>query len=366
MKKYLNLIIYLIIITLTFSLFGCQKKDPSSSYGKENRGGTGYGAPTKSELYIEDFYFLKLGTDKSQVELLVGNAHYCRDNDELLPVYTLANGDTLSLKFDQKDSTTLNAIYTYAENNVSENFFDILVGLGVLKSSGQESDSPITILPGTEIDSDTQNNGGGSTDANTNLTPDENPDINTQPTQKPPQGELFATGMYNRTIMEAILTPNLPRSTILSIIGKPNYYFSHSFTEDSYIIDCYNLNDGSKIYLDYGYERLNLRCAAVYKNGTYTSILGTPWSAQIKPSGYTRKTISRSIINKVSKNSSPAKVYSILGEPAWYEGNRGNYNDVYILADGAKVVLNFGSAHNKLTSVSVKEKDGSATVLELR
>ena len=59
MKKNIRSITLIILIILTLSLFSCQKVDPATKYEKENRGGTGYGALTKSELYIEDFYFLK-------------------------------------------------------------------------------------------------------------------------------------------------------------------------------------------------------------------------------------------------------------------------------------------------------------------
>lgn len=355
------------IITATLlSCGGCKKAEPGAEYPKENAGGTGYGAAVKSELYIEDFYFLTLGTEKSKIELLAGNAHYYRDNNELLPVYTLNNGDSISLTYDEKNSTTVNAVYTYSEDQQTEGFFDILVSLGVLKSSGQESDTPITVVPGdsTSVDDVPDVTPDDEPDTPTDETPD-TPSVQTPSVQIPSQGAHFASGMYNFTIIEPVLTPDLPRSSVLTAIGKPNYYFSHNFSTDSYIIDCYNLNDGSKLFLDYGYERLRLRCAAVYKNGTYTSILGTPWSVQSKPEGFTRTTVSRNVLNKLSKNSTPAKVYASLGEPSWYEGSRGSYNDIYMLTDGAQAVFNFGSAHNKLTSITIKEIDGSVTVMDL-
>lgn len=359
MKKNIKFLSVVIVVIILFSLCGCHKPNPKYEYPKENAGGTGYGASSKSELYIEDFYFLTLGTEKAKVEMLTGNAHYFRDNNKLLPVYTLNNGDNISITYDEKNSTITNAEYTFYENQQSENFFNILVELGILKSDKQESGSEITVVPGIET--------GGNEDL-PSVTPDKtplNPDGNV-PSQTVKQGVHFATGMYNFMIVEPALTVNMPRDSILTVVGKPSYYFSHSFSQDSYIIDCYNLNDGSKLYLDYGYERLRLRCAAVYKNGTYTSILGTPWSAQSKPDGFTRTTVSRNKLNRLSKNTTPAKVYETMGEPSWYEGTRGSYNDIYCLTDGAQAILNFGSAHNKLTTITIKETDGKVTVVDLR
>lgn len=341
------------------SLCGCNKKDPKFEYIKENAGGTGYGASAKSELYIEDFYFLTLGTEKSKVEMLTGNAHYFRENNELLPVYTLNNGDSIAITYDSKNSTITNSVYTYYEDQSTQNFFDILVELGILKSSNQESGSEITVVPGIDSNNPTD----------TPTTPDKTPSTQTPdqtPSQPVKQGAHFATGMYNYTIIEPALTVNMPRDSITAVIGKPNYYYSHSFSADSYIIDCYNLNDGSKLYLDYGYERLRLRCAAVYKNGIFTSVLGTPWTVHEKPNGFTRTTINRNKLNRLSKNITPAKAYETLGEPSWYEGTRGSYNDIYMLTDGAQAVLSFGSAHNKLTTITIKETNGSVTVVELR
>lgn len=361
MKRINNFLSVLIVVAVLTSLCGCHKNNPKFEYPKENAGGTGYGASSKSELYIEDFYFLTLGTEKAKVEMLAGNAHYFKDNNKLSPVYTLNNGDSISITYDEKNSAITNATYTFYENQQTEGFFSILVELGILKSDNQLSGSEITVVPGVE----TGGSDGASND--TPVTPSTPSQPNTQtPSQTVKQGVHFAKGMYNFTIVEPALTVNMPRDSILTVVGKPNYYFSHSFSPNSYIIDCYNLSDGSKLYLDYGYERLRLRCAAIYKNGTFTSILGTPWSVQTMPEGYTRTTVSRNKLNRLSKNSTPAKVYSTLGEPSWYEGTRGSYNDVYLLTDGAQAVLGFGSAHNKLTTITIKETDGKVTVIDLK
>ncbi len=358
-------ILSIILIMLMF-MTSCSKPELTEGYQTENAGGTGYGASVKSALYIDDFYFLTVGTQKSVIDLIIGSAHYCRDNNELMPVYTLNNGDKIAITFDEQKSTVLTAEYTYSDGE-KESFFDILVDIGVLASSTQETTDTTVQLPS----GDTNSTG----DDNTVEIPDNIDDIpvipdnpnNTETEEKHTavQGEVFATGMYNLTLIEAVLEIGMPRSSILAVVGKPNYYFSTTFTNDSYIIDCYNLNDGSKLYLDYGYGRDNLRCAAVYKNGTYTSILSSSWTAQSKPEGFTRTTVDSSRIKSLKKNLTPAKVYASFGEPSWYEGNRGSYNDVYALNDGSYAYLNFGSAHNKLTSVSIKGADGTVTVITL-
>ena len=67
MNKYIKFITTALISVMLLSLCSCKKADPKSEYQKENAGGTGYGSPTRSELYIEDFYFLTVGTEKSKI-----------------------------------------------------------------------------------------------------------------------------------------------------------------------------------------------------------------------------------------------------------------------------------------------------------
>ena len=86
---------------------------------------------------------------------------------------------------------------------------------------------------------------------------------------------------------------------------------------------------------------------------------------QALPAGFTYKTVSRTSVGRLIKNLTPERVYRSLGEPSWYEGSRGSYTDVYILDDGAQAYLNFGTAHNRLTSLSIKETDGTSTVVRL-
>ena len=74
MTNFLKFTALFLIVTCVFSFSGCKKADDKTSFQKENAGGTGYGAAVKSELYIEDFYFLTVGTEKAKVELLTGDA----------------------------------------------------------------------------------------------------------------------------------------------------------------------------------------------------------------------------------------------------------------------------------------------------
>jgi len=361
MKILIKTIAVLSAIIILFSSSACKKSDNKESYEKENAGTTGYGAIVKSSLYIDDFYFLTVGTVKSKVELLLGNAHYCKNNDEVYPVYSLGNGDSIEITYDDEEMDIIKADYIYSDGTTA-NFFDILVDLGILKSNFQESNGEsTTVIPS-----------GNDKPDSTDTPSDNKPDVNDNPTQTPipndshtaVQGDYFASGMYNLTLVEASISLDMQRSDVLALVGKPNYYFSHNFSKDSYIIDCYNLNDGSKLYLDYGYTRDTLRCATVYKSGSYKNLLGN-WSTQSKPTGFTHKLTDKNKINHISKNMNPVTVYKSLGEPSWYEGTRGSYSDVYVLNDGSFLYLNFGSAHNKLTSASIQGVDGSNTVITL-
>ena len=357
MIKHTKVFALIIILIIVLSLCSCKKADILEQYQKEDAASTGYGTTIKSALYIEDFYFLTVGTEKSKVDTLIGSAHYHNENNELLPVYTLNNGDTLAIEYDGDKKTIVAANYTYQEDLEKESFFDILVELEILASPSQET----TGEDNTNIQSGQIDQPGTSISP---ITPDnsQQPEIQLQQVA---QGEVFASGLYNFNLIEPLLKLNMSRDEIIRVVGKPNYFFSHNFKSDTYIIDCYNLSDGTKLYLDYGFERNMLRCAAIYKNGTISSLLGTPWSEQSKPNGFTRLASDFQRVNRLSKNMTPAKVYAYIGEPAWYEGTRGSYTDVFLLSDGSFAYLNFGSAHNKLTSVSIKGTDGSITVVKL-
>ncbi len=340
------------------SISSCKKANPGLGYPKESAGGTGYGAGVKSSLYIEDFYFLSVGTKRTDVELMLGSPHYTEEGNSLYSLYELNNGDSIALTYKKDEQSVSNAVYEYADGS-KRGFFDMLVELGILKSSGSATQDPTVSIPdGNTAPSENDKPGDTTGDAS------DSPEQNT-PTQSVTQGDVFATGMYNFALIEPALSIGAQRDGIIASVGKPSYFSSHSFAAKTYIFDCYNLNDGSKLYLDYGFARDNLRCAVIYKNGAYTSLLGAQWSEQALPAGFTYKTVSRTSVGRLIKNLTPERVYRSLGEPSWYEGSRGSYTDVYILDDGAQAYLNFGTAHNRLTSLSIKETDGTSTVVRL-
>lgn len=352
MTKLIRQIAAVLAVVTIFSLCGCTKKaDPKNEYPKENAAGTNYGTAKKSSLYIDDFYFLTKAVTKATVEVIVGSANLHVNNDQLKPVYTLENGDTIALTYNSKSNRIDSAVYTYSKDVTSENFFNILVELGILKSASSEvTEENNTDIPNNQVTSP------GTTD------PSQTPS-QIQPGNQVTQGEVFASGTYNLETLQPLIEKDMTRATVIASIGRPNFFFSHTFSQDSYIIDCYNLDDGSKLYLDYGFERTNLRCAAVYKNGTVTSVFDIPWSEQKMPVGYTRNVVDVAKVQQLKKNMTPSKVYAYLGEPSWYEGTRAEYKDVFKLSDGTFAYANFGSAHNKLTSLSIKGADGSIEIL---
>lgn len=361
MTNFKRLFLIITASALMLSVSACKKALPGENYPKENAGGTGYGAGVKSALYIEDFYFINVGTLKSAVELTLGSPHYTEEGNSFYSVYDLNNGDSIEFSFDQEKNTVSKAEYVYSDGNKSD-FFGILVDVGVLKSPTSEGGQTNVDIPDNNVNPDNNNKPPQNDNPSNGGTPNTPSDNK----HNVVQGDQFATGMYNYTLIEPVLSLGVPRSSVIAAVGKPNYYFSHNFAYDSYIIDCYNLNDGSKLYLDYGYARDNLRCAAIYKNGSTESILGAKWIAQVKPAGFTRSVANKNAVGRLKKNMTPAQVYKSLGEPSWYEGNRGSYSDVFALPNGEYAYLNFGSAHNRLTSISIRGADGTDTALTLK
>ena len=122
LKRFLTILITFVTV---LTLFGCKNSDNSEQYQKENAANTGYGATSKSDLYIEDFYFLTIGTERSKIELLNGSSHYFNESDELLPVYKLNNGDSINIEYDQKTNTVTKATYVFAKDQSKQNLFDI-------------------------------------------------------------------------------------------------------------------------------------------------------------------------------------------------------------------------------------------------
>ena len=232
MYRFSKILAAFAALTILATLGGCKKADVTEQYAKEDAAGTGYGTAAKSALYIEDFYFLTIGSDKIAVELLAGSAHYHNESNELFPVYTLQNGDSIALKYNAETKKVESATYTYSASGDSESFFDLLVNIGIIESPIQETPgSATTEIPG-------ENEIVNMPDLNPSVTPDtptiDNPTPNTQ-------AVTFASGTYELDKIKDKLSYNMLRSDVTSKIGHPNYFFSHNFAPDSYIIDCYNL-----------------------------------------------------------------------------------------------------------------------------
>ena len=361
MTKLKRLLLITAAMSLMLSVCSCHKVYPGESYLKENAGATGYGAAIKSSLYIEDFYFVNVGTSKSSMELILGSPHYMEQGNDHFLVYDLNNGDSIEFTFDEEKDTVNTAQYVSADGE-KMNFFEILVEAGVLKSTDSESGQTNVQIPG---EGETNTDGDNEQDNNENKDNTSGGQNTEGQKHNAVQGDQFATGTYNYILIEPVLSLGMTRSSILSAVGKPSYYYSHNFAYDSYIIDCYNLNDGSKLYLDYGYARDNLRSASIYKNGSYTVLLGSQWLPQVKPNGFTRRSVDKNTVGRLKKNMTPAQVYKTLGEPSWYEGTSASYSDVYVLSNGELAYLNFSTSHNKLTSLSIKGVDGKVTAITL-
>lgn len=357
MKKTVERILLILTAVLLLLSFCACKKAPDRGYETENAGGSGYGAGIRSGLYFDDFYFVTLGTARSDIELAVGSPHYSETGDASNVVYELENGDSIAMTYDKEKGTVREATYVYGDGS-KKNLFKILVDVGVLDSVLDENGETVI-----DVDGESEKTPDG--DEKTDETDDSGKTPSRPATQLPVQGEVFASGRYDLSIIKPVLSIGTPRGSVIASVGRPSYYYSQNFAPDGYIIDCYNLTDGSKLFLDYGYGRQNLRCAAVYKNGSYTSVLDSPWNVQVKPNGFTRPTVSKNTVGRLSKNMTPVSVYKLLGEPSWFEGNRGNYTDVFAMSDGGYAYLNFGTSHDKLISLSIKGADGVVTVVTL-
>lgn len=348
-------------------LAGC-KSAPSGGTGfrLEDSAFTGYGAAAKGTLTIEDFFFLSKGTSREVVSNAIGTESYLQNNESSQAVYELASGDHIVLEYD-KDERISGAVYGYS-NGDDEDFLQMLVELGILRSTNT-------------VDISSGSNGGQSTtpsdntDSPSDNSPtDDQPDDETEINIKNPsdttgstpvvQTGYFASGSYDKALFDNALSIGMSRNTVLDNIGKPNFYYSSNFKNDSYIVDCYVLSDGSTLYLDYGYSREYLRCARTEKSGIYTVYLGT-WSVQSKPGGFTRDLISQTMIDALRKDMVPSTVYSLLGEPHWYQGSSARYRDAYELIDGTIAYLDFGSAHNKLTTITLIDISGKETLISL-
>ena len=125
------------------------------------------------------------------------------------------------------------------------------------------------------------------------------------------------------------------------------------------------MEDGSVLYLDYGYNRTNLRAVRKVVGTTATDYLGT-WGQEEKPEGYIRFTRNQAVFNTLKKNAKPSEIYRRFGAPDWLEGSATRYRDAYMLLGGNVFYLDFGPNHAGLTAVVLQKSDGSVVNYTLK
>lgn len=311
-------------------------QDSVISIGTEDGGGSGYGIGTQSVLKLSDFYGITSGSVRDNNLLILGSPSYSLDGSD---TYFLSDGSQVVLTYNDRGSLS-ETLYTEFSSGKSYDLLDYLISIGVLHGTiGDAPQTPTT--PSTNTQGGSQQN---------------------TPTDMP----LFSTKLYKKESIDGKLSLYADRSTVISTIGAPSSFGARQYKRDSYIIDLYNLDDGSVLMLDYGYDRKSLRGAAIKgADGTTSGYLGV-WSAQSKPADFVRASVKLNQITSLSKGSTPAKVYAALGEPAWFEGSASNYQDVYLLSDGSYAYLSYSGAHSKLSGAYQITIEGKMVQVSLR
>lgn len=333
MKKIIAL---LLCISLAAGFSGCKKEEKTSA--REESGGTGYGTARTGALIEQDLYFLRPYAERAAVEEALGSPQTFVISDGNSCTYRLSKGEELTLKYTEADKLE-SAQYKDAEGK-TQDLFAYLNSIGVLV-----------------------NYSSGET-----VEPEKQPEQEKEPTQEQPeqeQGGYFSQKKYSYAMAEQILKVGALRETVISALGKPNGFSSVDFAKDGYIIDVYLMEDGSTLYLDYGYARTKLRAAQTEKGGNVTTYLGE-WGAEPKPDGIYRGDRNRHLFNSLKKNTKPSEIYSRFGAPDWLEGNADHYRDAYLLQDGSVLYMDFGDGHSLLTAASIAKFDGGITPIQLR
>ncbi|MBR5782820.1 MAG: hypothetical protein IKY33_01175 [Clostridia bacterium] len=334
MKRVLPLLLILLVL-----LSACKPaEDREIRIGSEDGGGSGYGTDIKSVLELSDFYSVTSGSMRDNNLLMLGTPFFVLGESD---TYTLSDGSQVVLTYDAKGILE-DTLYTEFETGLSYSLFDKLTQLGVLR--GSQSD----------VETEPPADGSGET-----VTP---------PTGQGGSGGivLFSDRTYKLSEFEGRLSLYLDRSTILSTFGFPNYYRGRTYQKDSYIIDCYVLDDGSIMLLDYGYNRINLRGAALQEAGGVTRKYLGSWSVQSKPADFIRPRVELSSVTALKKGTTAKDVYRALGEPAWFEGNASKYREAYVLPDGNIIYLTYDDGHKTLTSAYRQTAEGQLLEVTLR
>ena len=337
---------------LLISLSACKKEAEVAP--KEESANTGFGVSQKSALTQQDLYFFSVTTTKNDVLTALGSPREYLVSDGNTFTYTLQDGSSLKLTYSKRD---LVQTATYIDPaGKSQDLFEYLVSIGVLSSySGN-------------------NQQAGNTGVGENTTPvgETVPPEKTEPEQGKSELQLqieaaafFSNKRYSYTIANQIVKVGADRETVLSALGKPNSLTSISFKENSYVIDVYVMEDGASLQLDYGYTRTTLRAVRKVVGGIAENYIGV-WGEETMPQNFYRYTRNSNLFANLKKGTTPADFYKTYGAPDWYEGTAQNYRDAYQLLDGSVLLLNFGTAHNRLASAVLRRGDGKVSIYPVR
>ena len=339
MKKIIAL---LLLLTLSAGLGACQKQNEESTPAREESAGTGYGTGKSSSLMEQDLYFLRPGSKRSEVEQRLGSPQSFVVADVNSCSYQLSKGEKLVLTYTEADKVDT-AEFTDAEGKKWD-LFAFLNSKGIMVNYGSDTpleETPIQ-LPEADAPAEEQSQTGIPSDIY----------------------YYFSVRRYSYEMADQILEQGALRETVLSALGKPNAYSSIDFKADGYIIDVYYMDDGSTLYLDYGYAREKLRAVRKVKSGVTAEYLGK-WGAEEKPDGLYRGDRTRYLFNTLREGQKPSEIYRRYGAPDWLEGSARSYRDAYSLQDGSVLYLDFGSGHTTLTAASIKKPDGGTIIVDL-
>lgn len=336
-------IIALLLCLLTvLGISGCGYREESAE--RENSGGSGYGAVRKSVLTEQDLYFFNHSTTQSEVLAALGTPQESMLSVDNGAEYHLKDGRTLSLVYSPRN-TVQTAVLIDAEGT-KKDLFDYLGELGIIKTVGSSSGQGSVEKPETE-----------------------EPD-SSEPTVETPAAPVensgyFANRTYSYDVAEQVLVVGALRETVVSALGKPHRFASSTYQEDSYIIDVYVMEDGSVLYVDYGYLRSSLRAVRRVKDGITEDYRGT-WGAEEKPQGFYRITKNQSLFTSVKSGSTPAAIFKRFGEPDWLVGDENHWQAAYQLQNNAVLYFDFGTGGNRLSNAHLRKSDGTITVFALR
>lgn len=348
----------LLCVSVLFSLGGCKRELMEKP--KEESGGTGYGVTDKSVLTLQDLYILRPGAKRSNVNQLLGSSLSYALEEADRDIYRLTDGETLVLTYNYNNQIIAAELTDTAGKK--QDFFAYLNDLGVISNYKGENDSsadpeqqpeqqpeqPEQSLPSVELDTESEH-----------VKPNEQ-----KPAASADSG-YFSSKRYTYEMAAQILKLEVERETVVSAFGKPNSFSSVDFAKDGYLIDVYTMEDGSVLYLDYGYERIKLRAVRKVSGSTTADYLGT-WGKEMKPEGYVRFTRNRSVFNTLKRNAKPSEIYRRFGAPDWLEGSSTHYRDAYMLLGGETYYLDFGPNHAGLTAVVLQKEDGSVVNYTLK